>query len=131
MFTLSVDDEVQEIKDVRVAGRPANSRWRLCCRNGLVESIMEDLSSSKESENFLVSSLCHPHIHLDKCFLLSHPKYADLEIKDGDFVEALRLTSKICSSPNFTACKIFSYSSLQVKQSLALIMMILWKGVEL
>jgi hypothetical protein len=31
---------------------------------------------------------------LDKCFLLSHPKYADLNIKDGDFAEAMMLTSK-------------------------------------
>ncbi|KAI9746090.1 MAG: hypothetical protein M1818_000771 [Claussenomyces sp. TS43310] len=29
-----------------------------------------------------------------KCFLLSHPKYADLEIEKGDFAEALELTGK-------------------------------------
>ena len=45
-------------------------------------------------ERLLAPSLCHPHIHLDKCFLLSDPKYSDLEIVRGDFTEALELTGK-------------------------------------
>lgn len=45
----------------------------------------------------LSPSLCHPHIHLDKCFLLSHPKYADLRIEKGDFEEAMKLTSRFIS----------------------------------
>ncbi len=39
-------------------------------------------------------SLCHAHVHLDKCFLLNDPKYSDLEIVEGNFAEALRLTSQ-------------------------------------
>ncbi|KAI7190795.1 Metallo-dependent hydrolase [Hortaea werneckii] len=39
-------------------------------------------------------SLCHPHIHLDKAFLLSHPKYAHLQLQRGDFAEAMELTGK-------------------------------------
>lgn len=39
-------------------------------------------------------SLCHPHIHLDKPFLLSHPKYSDLQLTRGDFSEAMELTGK-------------------------------------
>ncbi|KAK0515418.1 hypothetical protein JMJ35_001452 [Cladonia borealis] len=46
------------------------------------------------TNHLLAPSLCHAHIHLDKCFLLSDPKYADLEIVKGDFKEALELTSK-------------------------------------
>ena len=42
----------------------------------------------------IAPSLCHAHVHLDKCFLLNDPKYADLEIENGDFAEALDLTSK-------------------------------------
>jgi len=42
----------------------------------------------------LAPSLCHPHIHLDKPYLLSHPKYSDLQIQKGDFAEAMELTSK-------------------------------------
>lgn len=39
-------------------------------------------------------SLCHAHVHLDKCFLLNDPKYSDLKIVEGTFAEALELTSK-------------------------------------
>jgi len=41
----------------------------------------------------LAPSLCHAHIHLDKCFLLQDPKFSDLQIVDGDFKEAMSLTS--------------------------------------
>ncbi|KAL6716024.1 hypothetical protein ACLMJK_006986 [Lecanora helva] len=48
-----------------------------------------------DARNYLIaSSLCHAHVHLDKCFLLSDPKYADLEIVKGDFAEAMTLTSE-------------------------------------
>ena len=46
------------------------------------------------SARLLAPSLCHPHIHLDKAFLLSHPKYSDLSITQGDFAEAMNLTSQ-------------------------------------
>lgn len=42
----------------------------------------------------IAPSLCHAHVHLDKCFLLSDPKFADLEIVQGDFAEAMEMTSK-------------------------------------
>lgn len=48
-----------------------------------------------DARNCLVApSLCHAHIHLDKCFLLSDPKFADLEIVKGDFAEAMEITAK-------------------------------------
>lgn len=94
----SANHDVKGLTGILMAGKPINSRWDLCCKNGLIESIKEHqplLDSTQYTQStFLAPSLCHPHIHLDKCFLLSHPKYADLEIKDGDFAEALRLTSR-------------------------------------
>jgi cytosine/adenosine deaminase-related metal-dependent hydrolase len=42
----------------------------------------------------LAPSLCHAHIHLDKCFLLQDPKFADLQIEKGDFHEAMEMTRK-------------------------------------
>lgn len=42
----------------------------------------------------VTTSLCHPHIHLDKAFLLSHPKYAHLQLQRGDFAEAMELTGQ-------------------------------------
>lgn len=48
-----------------------------------------------DASGFLIApSLCHAHIHLDKCFLLSDPKFADLDIVKGDFAEAMELTAK-------------------------------------
>jgi len=42
----------------------------------------------------LAPSLCHAHVHLDKCFLLQDPKYNDLQIVTGDFAEAMSLTGQ-------------------------------------
>jgi cytosine/adenosine deaminase-related metal-dependent hydrolase len=48
-----------------------------------------------DGENrLLASSLCHAHVHLDKCFLLQDPKYSDLQIESGDFQEAMVMTGK-------------------------------------
>ena len=48
-----------------------------------------------DARNSLIApSLCHAHIHLDKCFLLSDAKFADLEIVKGDFAEAMDITAK-------------------------------------
>lgn len=42
----------------------------------------------------ITPSLCHAHIHLDKCFLLQDSKFSDLQITKGDFAEAMELTNK-------------------------------------
>jgi hypothetical protein len=89
------DDSSVVLEDVRIAGKTSTS-CSIHCRNGLIESINTDASSSASRgtpHRLLVPGLCHPHIHLDKCFLLSHPKYEDLEIKEGDFAEAMKITS--------------------------------------
>ena len=83
-------------KGVCMAGKVG--KWDLTCsKNGVIASLEEHKPLGPEQESdmrFLAPSLCHPHIHLDKCFLLSHPKYADLEVEKGDFAEAMRLTSR-------------------------------------
>ncbi len=84
-------------KGVYMAGKPDNSRWDLCCQKGTITSLDEHVPVESELDSgvqFLCPSLCHPHIHLDKCFLLSHLKYADLEVEKGDFAEAMKLTSR-------------------------------------
>lgn len=58
-------------------------------------------SSSTSPPSLLLPPLCHPHIHLDKPYLLtsnrapsvSHPDYSDLLPTTGDFQEALANTS--------------------------------------
>lgn len=81
---------------VRLPGRSTDSLWDVRCSKGHIEAISPHKHSNTDAPDnrLLTSSLCHPHIHLDKCFLLSHPKYADLEIQKGDFAEAMKLTSK-------------------------------------
>ena len=99
-----------KIRDVRLSGHAPVARWDVHLEDGKRESVKPaevldypSLGPSLEKEDqqildggsrLLLPSLCHPHIHLDKCFLLSHPKYGDLEIVTGDFAEALELTSK-------------------------------------
>ena len=39
-------------------------------------------------------SLCHPHVHLDKPHLLTHPQTAHLSPETGSFPEALSLTAQ-------------------------------------
>ena len=98
MSLLANDDaHAKTLNGVHLAGKPTGSRWDVSCTEGIIESITEHISSLSTNDTdcrFLAPSLCHPHIHLDKCFLLSHPKYADLKIKNGDFAEAICLTSE-------------------------------------
>lgn len=84
-------------KGVYMAGKPENTRWDVSCQDGYMQSLQEHVSGKDDSQpstKFICPSLCHPHIHLDKAFLLSHPKYADLQIEKGDFAEAMKLTSR-------------------------------------
>ncbi|KAI7457006.1 Metallo-dependent hydrolase [Hortaea werneckii] len=73
--------------------------------NGCVSNISQSDHTSAPSDTadahyinaqgaIVTPSLCHPHIHLDKAFLLSHPKYAHLQIQRGDFAEAMELTGQ-------------------------------------
>lgn len=95
---VSLSDKAWDVRwDVNIQGREVNSykpsdihqRGPVGSPNVLLEARLLNGGS-----RVLLPSLCHPHIHLDKCFLLSHPKYVDLEIVKGDFAEALGLTSE-------------------------------------
>lgn len=77
----------------------AHSRWDLEVAGGKVVSRV--LSAATSPPSLLLPSLCHPHIHLDKPYLLSchhqpsdlYPNYEDLAPKSGSFQEALSNTS--------------------------------------
>jgi cytosine/adenosine deaminase-related metal-dependent hydrolase len=81
---------------VHLAGKPTGTLWDVNCKGEHILNIREHHNSpdAVRDGRFLTPSLCHPHIHLDKCFLLSHQKYSDLEIENGDFAEAMKLTSR-------------------------------------
>ena len=71
--------------------------------NGRVESIQPAAhSAATPPPSLLLPSLCHPHIHLDKPYILTcnnashgpkHPDYSDLNPETGEFQEALQNTS--------------------------------------
>ncbi|KAI7240538.1 Metallo-dependent hydrolase [Hortaea werneckii] len=62
--------------------------------NTLVPTNKADTHYINAQGAIVTPSLCHPHIHLDKAFLLSHPKYAHLQLQRGDFAEAMELTGQ-------------------------------------
>ncbi|KAI4145514.1 MAG: hypothetical protein L6R39_003782 [Caloplaca ligustica] len=96
--------QVQSIRGARVSGRDPDTRWDVSIKGGAIESITPNAPQKSIPSNdpyildgrssLLAPSLCHPHIHLDKCFLLYDPKYADLCIEKGGFAEALSLTTR-------------------------------------
>lgn len=56
---------------------------------GLNEPVAIDADS-----HLMTPSLCHAHVHLDKAFLMSDPKYADLRLEKGGFAEAMEIGTK-------------------------------------
>ena len=94
--------QLRQFRNVSLPLMPAGSLWDVTV-TGQVMSI--DSRSSPIFAKFLgtvvdghgallAPSLCHPHVHIDKAYLLSHPKYAHLQVKRGDFAEAMELTGK-------------------------------------
>ena len=95
---------ISKIEGVRLPLKQPDTLWDISIDSGRVKSIDENDCSALPARHasdvlnakgqFLAPSLCHPHIHLDKCFLLSDPKYADVNIVKGGFNEAMELTNK-------------------------------------
>ncbi|GLB38429.1 putative metallo-dependent hydrolase [Lyophyllum shimeji] len=78
----------------------ASKLWRVECRHGRVHTVSlqgdaEEASPAKDSNqvdangSLMLPSLCHSHIHLDKCFILDR-----CNVVSGEFAEALEITSK-------------------------------------
>jgi hypothetical protein len=79
----------------------AHDRWDIQIEDGKLVSRAPSSSDAKSAPSLLLPPLCHPHIHLDKAYLLtcnkpsSHgqPDYSDLMPQSGEFKEALSNTS--------------------------------------
>lgn len=88
-------------------------RWDLEVSDGVLQSIRlaatpADADADADAAaatppSVLLPPLCHPHIHLDKAYLLTghprpadgeHPDYADLAPSSGSFAEALANTAR-------------------------------------
>jgi cytosine/adenosine deaminase-related metal-dependent hydrolase len=96
-------DQLKKIAGVRLPDQSPSTLWDITIQDGHVASVDAhcDASSDASSDGILdganrliAPSLCHAHIHLDKCFLLQDPKYSDLQIESGDFDEAMQMTGK-------------------------------------
>jgi cytosine/adenosine deaminase-related metal-dependent hydrolase len=92
---------LSKIARVRLPGKQPSQLWDITIRDGRIASVDEHNGSTDFDQEgtldgtrrLLAPSLCHAHIHLDKCFLLQDPKYEDLQIESGDFKEAMEMTS--------------------------------------
>jgi cytosine/adenosine deaminase-related metal-dependent hydrolase len=95
---------LSKIERVRLPGKPVSTLWDVCVADGKISSIdKHDSHFARQAAStdvldganrLLAPSLCHAHIHLDKCFLLQDPKYSDLQIENGDFGEAMDMTGR-------------------------------------
>lgn len=93
-------DADRDLNGVHLAGHPPTKLFNIKIVNNEIQSITVQptppASQSSAPASLLLPSLCHPHIHLDKAFLLtSHhtDRYADLSPSTGTFHEALSHTS--------------------------------------
>ncbi|KAL4727082.1 hypothetical protein ACLX1H_005982 [Fusarium chlamydosporum] len=79
----------------------SSQQWDIQIVDGVVSS-MKPSGNPSTNPSLLLPSLCHPHIHLDKPYLLTcnhpsstnHPDYSDLVPKKGSFGEALSNTAE-------------------------------------
>lgn len=93
------------VHDVILPTRDNASRWELEVKGGILRTIRPSPPRQTETggaSDILLHALCHPHIHLDKAFILTcnhspsaqHPDYSDLAPSSGSFSEALENTSE-------------------------------------
>ena len=89
-----------ELNGVCLAGHPPTDLFDIKILNDKIHSIIAKPTPSTSlpasPPSLLLPSLCHPHIHLDKAFLLTSntERYQDLAPTSGTFQEALSNTSK-------------------------------------
>ncbi|KAF8208910.1 hypothetical protein K438DRAFT_294214 [Mycena galopus ATCC 62051] len=92
------------ITNVRLANPDlarSNDFWRIECSGGRVSGVHcltgEDPHLKRvdidAKGGLILPSLCHSHIHLDKCFILDR-----CQLVTGDFAEALQVTNKAKAS---------------------------------
>jgi cytosine/adenosine deaminase-related metal-dependent hydrolase len=96
--------QLEKIVGVRIPCKPSSTLWDISIADGRISSVDPHRDSAQTlrkapgtldgANRLLAPSLCHAHIHIDKCFLLQDPKYSDLQIEEGDFQEAMELTRK-------------------------------------
>ncbi|RYO86690.1 hypothetical protein DL766_005824 [Monosporascus sp. MC13-8B] len=96
------------LENVILASRRSTTAWDITVEDGLVRTIhasqpAADHIKSNNAPSLLLPTLCHPHVHLDKAYILTgnhapcspvQPRYSDLAPRTGSLGEALTNTSK-------------------------------------
>ncbi|KAF5265307.1 hypothetical protein BFJ66_g9416 [Fusarium oxysporum f. sp. cepae] len=88
------------LKNIIIPFQDSSKQWDIQIEEGVVTSMKP--SAGRTTPSVMLPSLCHPHIHLDKPYLLTcnhpkssnHPDYSDLAPKTGGFQEALVNTAE-------------------------------------
>ncbi len=97
--------QLKKIRGVRLGGTSAgdtDTTWDVTieyppnCPEGVISSASpnDPPSPTTSSPPLLLPALVHPHIHLDKAFILNSTSYNNLLPSTGSFQEALTSTSK-------------------------------------
>ncbi|KAF5621310.1 cytosine deaminase [Fusarium tjaetaba] len=89
-----------DLKNIILPFQDTSTQWDIRVDEGVVTSMKP--AAGKTLPSVMLPSLCHPHIHLDKPYLLTcnhpkssnHPDYSDLAPKTGGFQEALANTAE-------------------------------------
>jgi len=120
-----------KLRGVVLPGRDPASRWDVEVKNKRIESITpaqrrclgDEQEECLSSPSILIPALCHPHMHLDKPYLLtcnnqsdSLPSYNDLIPTTGSFTEALTNTSR--AKTRYTAADLLLRGSQLLAASL-------------
>lgn len=96
---------LKTIHGVRLGGTSAGdpeTTWDVAieyppnCPEGVISSISpnDPPSPSTSSPPILLPALVHPHVHIDKAFILNTPSYGNLLPSTGSFQEAITSTTK-------------------------------------
>jgi cytosine/adenosine deaminase-related metal-dependent hydrolase len=121
-------ESIMKILKARLPRKPQDSFWDVSISNGQISSLdLHDESVPgrighlpgvlNAQGRLLAPSLCHAHIHLDKCFLLQDPEFSDLIPQEGSFDEAMRVTE--VAKSRFTSVSLLSRGRQLLEESIA------------
>jgi cytosine/adenosine deaminase-related metal-dependent hydrolase len=106
------------ISNVIIPDRDATQRFDLTIKAAVVSSITpSSVSLEGPPAGLLLHPICHPHIHLDKAYLLTchNELYSDLLPQSGTFAEAMELTS--AAKSRYTASDLYDRGAQLLAQS--------------
>ncbi len=102
------------LHNVVLPGKPSQ-KWDVDVEGGTIRSVSPAADAASSPPSLVLPSLCHPHIHLDKPYLLTcgcrpephddYPDYSDLAPKTGSLAEALRTTKQ--AKTRYTAADLY------------------------